>query len=757
MPGEAEALGAPSAFGRVQGEMMRFRLLFALVLVLLAGGRVARGEDALREGERVVEVFERYPGAVPVDADGVETVWCVRIVDAEDGRPIPGALVSVPAHPGGGVPDAELHWLCQGIADWDGWVRLPRAAFEGWMDYSFADAPGYAANEYCEPWDERCALARGVDVPVVLLDYVGRPVPHARLALNLGCGHVPDQRSVVTDAEGRAVLRDVLPSRHEDVWVEAPHCHRGTTSLRRTWRAGDPPVAIDAVPGIEVSGTVQRADGAPVHHALVGAKDRHRPWTTTDREGRFHLFGVGAWSQIEVHAPPDLGIEGTSFVAPPEGVGRVVVLDAHPATLPVLVRCVDPEGEAARDVHVALVRAADGLVIVGRTNHVGEVVLDAPPGAYRVLADGELGTWGTAEAALEVAEDGWTTVEVHVPRSPTVLVDASRVVGCRVGLTTPYAFRLLSFDGEDRSAVPVPVPGSGPARFRISAREDGELLVSYVDVPEPGGAVRLEWLPATRVTARLVGPDGAPVRGVLVLARERWQGEEVLVPEEIASADPSPWAESRLVGTVSWAALPVEGGLAPATGDVRLPDQGGTVDLGTVRLSAWAPPDVRVGLPADLVEAGDAGLVVRIPGVEGEFAAEILEDGSLDPEDTRDWPALVAGTRAEVEMYGDVPMLPIRYVATGPPPWRIAWPAATLAITARDEVGEALEDAVVLVDGRALGEAWRDGTPILVRGVPAGWHDVIVTGRDHVGKRYRLRIEDGEARSLDVALTRRTD
>lgn len=492
-------------------------LVLALVIVVLSFGGAVRGDDDLRDGESVTETKEAFPGAVPLDADGEETLWCVRIVDA-DKRPIPGARVSVPWHPGWGAEE-EQHYQCAATADWDGWVRLPWPAVNGWVNYVFADAPGYAANEYCEPGDTECVLQRGTDVPVVLLDYVGRPVPNARIALNLGCGHVPDQRTAVTNADGRAVLRDILPSRHRDIWVEAPHCHRGTTRMRRTWRVGDPPVAIDTSPGLTTSGRILGKDGTPVPYVVVGASDRHRPVTTTDRDGRFELVGVSAWSEIEFYPPPTIGFKG-AFMVPPEGVERVLTLGAATTGIAVTVQCVDSKGEPTKGVRAALVRTSDGLTASVLCDKQGQAVLDVAPGQYRVLADGELGTWGSGEVAIDVAAGQSPSIKVVVPRNPTVRVNASRVADLRVGLTTRRGFRRLTFDGDDLDNVEVPVPVDERAVFRISGT-DGELLVSYVDAPAPGGFVTLDWVPVTRVTARLVGPDGRPVPGVLTLQRER--------------------------------------------------------------------------------------------------------------------------------------------------------------------------------------------------------------------------------------------
>jgi hypothetical protein len=83
-----------------------------VVTTFLLAGVVAAlpaQQRGLRAGESDVEIEDVFPGAEPEDAAGEDTVWCVLLVDAFDRRPLPGALVMVPWHPGGGVVDAELH------------------------------------------------------------------------------------------------------------------------------------------------------------------------------------------------------------------------------------------------------------------------------------------------------------------------------------------------------------------------------------------------------------------------------------------------------------------------------------------------------------------------------------------------------------------------------------------------------------------------------------------------------------------------
>ncbi len=139
-------------------------LIGVLPAFLVAAGALA-ADDGLRDGESVTQTSAVYPGAEPLDADGEPTIWAVRIVDAATGDGIAGARVSVPYHWQGGVAPDMLHEQCEGVAGADGWVRLPRAAVRGWDDCVFADAAGYAANEYCNPYEAQCELVRGRACP----------------------------------------------------------------------------------------------------------------------------------------------------------------------------------------------------------------------------------------------------------------------------------------------------------------------------------------------------------------------------------------------------------------------------------------------------------------------------------------------------------------------------------------------------------------------------------------------------------------
>jgi hypothetical protein len=489
---------------------MLFRLL-VLVLVCFAPA-MASPQEGLRPGESCEERDAAFPGAGPLADDGTPLVWAVRIEDSVTGRPLPDAIVRVPNHVSGWALPEEIIDLWVERADDEGWVRIPTRALEGWRDYVIADAPGYAANEHCLPFEERCALERGTDVPVVLIDYLGRPVPHAKIGFNLCCGHIADQRSASTDASGCAVFRSILPGRHDDVFVYHPELHFGAFALSGTWRPGSPPVVIHASPGIVVEGQALLPDGTPWRRACIGEAGRQRPWVRTDDQGRFRLMGVTPWAEIAVYDADDWEEPLVTCSAPPEGIAWTLVRGEPIYGAQVRIELRSATGEVT-NVRVSAVRS-DGFTVSQFIEGGASVEWSLPPGSYEVSADGELGTWGRASQALAVGADD-ASITLEVPRNPTVRVDAARIPGARVGLTTARDYRLVS--GEELERGLVTIPEGERAMFRITDREWGELVVNFVEIP-PAGAARdavipLDLGPTTTIRARPVGPEGEPTRG----------------------------------------------------------------------------------------------------------------------------------------------------------------------------------------------------------------------------------------------------
>lgn len=723
----------------------------ALIPCLLAGiaSALPGQQRGLRAGESDVEVEfdEVFPGAEPEDASGDNTVWCWQIFDAVDRRPLPGALVMVPWHPGGGVVDAELHHRSVGVADDHGWVRLPAPAVVGWRDYVFAEAPGYASDEHCGPGMDWLALLRGIDVPVELIDYTGRPVPNARIELVLGCGHVPPQRSVVADANGRATLRAIDPRRHEDFCVWAPGWIYGHYRLRHSWRAGDPPVPIDVVPGRTASGRVVDADGKPVPGVRVGPVgefgEHHRPWARTDRDGRFHLVGLDAWQDLKVDPPAHLAL-GTKYIMAPASDGFcTVVLGATEVDCDVVVKAATAAGEPADDLRIVATRTTDGLTFTELTDALGEAHLDLPPGIYVLHGDGELGRFGRSQRELVVAADRTTIAPLVVPKNPTVLVDTKQIDHMNFGITTATRFRELATSPTELLEIPIPVDER--ATFRISHQDDGDLVVRFVEIPGPGQTMVLEGPPVTKVRARFVGPDGKPVPASLRL--ERAVANDSLASQPDEDAAPTAELETSRVGTLTWVASPQDERLAMRLGD--LVAGRGDLDLGEIRFEVQNAPELTVVLPDELKEEGGSVEGYRADGVrrprDGFGEDGVIANGFGD---------FVAGDVLWVEPRTEGAM-PFPFVVPGPPPWTVTYPTTSLTLTMRSAAGLPATYPKVFVDGTQVAWNREDEPELRLLGLAPGEHTLVVAERAHLARRLRITIGADEQRALEVQLNQR--
>lgn len=772
------------------------RLAAILATALLLAPVPLRAEEpALRAGETVRETSEWFGDATPRNADGSERYWAVRILDATTRLPIHGARVEVPYHWQRGVPADLLHHLCVGTSNERGWIFLPWESVQGWEDYAIADATGYAANEYCTPGDDDCELTPAVDVPFVLLDYVGRPVPHARLALNLGCGHIPDQRTATADATGRGTLRDVDPSRHKDIWIDAPGLHFGTGFLGGTWRESSPPVEIHGVPGRSTKGRILDADDRPLARVEVGRQHSHRPWTRTDKAGRFTLSGLEPWPRVEVRLPRRLGGGEVSFAAAPEGVERTYRVGETVGGHAVTVRVTDAGGAAAGEVRVVAVRDGNGATTVGKTDDDGVVTLDLAPGAYRVFADGELGVWGRAESRTQVGAGGAAEARVTIARNATLRVDGAALADLmtdevRVAVTTARQFHAL--DEETVRAGVIPVPTERPATIRVSGWEDGELIVRFFEIAdraEDAPPPVLDWHPATRVMARLVGPGGQPISGRLRLVRDH--REWSFHGDDDGEATLTPGAETRLVGAVDWVVLPEDENLVSETGTIQIDMRGDQVDLGEVRCRPAAAGALQIELPPGLIEEPDPDAKPKDPrrgyvlddyipddppvvtvgyvtihraDEEYEESAKILADGSLDE------PLRWISPQDTVAVWLDVDdcLLFTTHVPDTPPPWTIRYPPGSLRLTVRgshagsDAESGPLFGAVVIVDDHVIDrhvieEALDDTGALFLRGLAAGRHEIVIAASGHLAKIYELIWAEGEERTLDVTLAPRPE
>ncbi|MCA9319311.1 MAG: hypothetical protein KDB53_01185, partial [Planctomycetes bacterium] len=401
----------------------------------------AAPQQGLRPDETSSLSDAEYPGAETLDADDSPLVWVFRVLDEATGQRIPDAVVRVPNHIEGGAAPQDIFDRKVARADADGWIRIAATDLAGWRDYIVADAPGFAPNEYCLPFDVEVMLTPGTDVAFVLLDYLGRPVSGASVGYNRGCGHIPDQRRATTDARGRGILRSIDPRWHRDIFIEAPGLHAGPHALSQTGREESPPVAIHASPGITVEGRLSREDGSPWVGAKIGLARAIRPWALSDAEGSFRLVGVARWGFIEILDADGSRVAG--LIAPPEGTPLLFRRGPDPQQTPTSIRLRGPRGEPAGKVLVAAVRTSDGRTSMGRSDEHGTLTLELPEGRHRLIADGELGVWGRTTGLLEVRPDEPAALELVVPLNPVIALDVSQLPDATIAVTTATQFRRL--------------------------------------------------------------------------------------------------------------------------------------------------------------------------------------------------------------------------------------------------------------------------------------------------------------------------
>ncbi len=724
------------------------RPLLALPLLAVFGAP-ASADDGLRPGETVRVSSDVFPGAVPETEDGLPTLWPVRIIDAWTGRPIPGATVRVPNHNVGGSAPEDIFDRCSGTADRDGWVRLPWKEARRFHDYIVADAPGYAPNPLCKFEAPSCQLVPGTDVPVQILDFTGQPVADARVALNLGCGHIPEQRHAVTDAQGRAVLGSMDPTvawrNPSCIWLECSRLDQGPAILSAVWRPGDAPVPVYCDPGIVVFGRVLGPDGKPVENAVVGADDRERPWMRTGADGRFRLVGVEPWTRIDVYPTYSREEPMTWFYAPPEGVERTFVLGSAESGAELEVTLLGAAGEPAVGARVVAVRSSDGFTVPRMSDSTGWAGFSLPPGHYEVEVHGALGAWGAARGAVDLEEGGTASLTLTVPRRTTVRVDAARVKDLRVRLCTAREYKELkpaAIDGQD-----VAVPTDEPAAFLVWGHERGELVANIIHVPrqppDDDAPLVLDWVPTTRVTARLVGPDGSSALGHLSVVRFRNRsGWRSLGEDTDATSTPS--EETRLSGTLDWTAKPDDPGLAPAFGTLRIDERGKPVDLGEVQFRAAHGSALQLELPPGSSAEG-AMATVTLPLEKFKWQGVIRSDNSLGID--LSW--LVPGDVLTVSVPG--PLVPRDFRVDAAGSWIVRWPDTSLRIHAVDEAGAPIPDASVRLDDPVV-TSETTGAGALLLGIPPGTHEVLVAADGYLAKILTLTLAEGDPREVRVQL-----
>lgn len=720
--------------------MRRRRPLRLLLIGVLVTGALMRGGHTAPDDGEPVPYERRLPGEARAEIDA--TV----VVDARTGRPIEGARVS--AHPEDTGPTATRYDVVLAEQRTDALGVAHLASAEG--QHFLVRAPGYATFHTFAVLPARVALRRGFQATVRFHDAWDRPVPGATVDVYPGaaCPHAPTIERHTAGEDGQVLLRD-LDGEGVNLWVSAPgfatvRTHVVPASLGGRTRA------IELTPSPTIRGRILDRDGKPLVGAVVRDSGYPRgPLTPVGPDGRFALEGH------------DLG-EDVALAHPTFAVDRPESDDVDPRWR------VDA---VAADVPLDLVWTADGFGGPRPTRTVTLRVGAAPPVSsvpLRVVVFGPDGRGAYATLA-RTEVDGPTEAQLTLGRG------TYRVRGAEPFAATEVVERTFTITNEDATVELATRPAArlgwkdlppGTTSLRIV----GGAAATFIPLP-PGK-------PAPEVHVPTEGPLAvvAFARGTRRLAAEAGAAQGGV---RTAAFAPGGFARSREVrirvrGTeTSEAWAEVEGGgrgtLEMVETDEETPEGEAllvTEALGPVIVACRAGEEeraVRVALPPD--EARPTEIVVDLSKPEGRLPrgsamlTVVAADGEPLPEmrsrepraqvtfDPQDSEPLEVDVPRLVELSG-AGLQTTCVDVTEPGPRKLVVPAGRLELTIVDAEGHPV-DGVALVDGTL--HAFEEGH-LVVRGIPAGPHAVVVSPDVGRGVLWRYASLEGERRTKRIAL-----
>ena len=661
---------------------------------------------------------QTLPDAEPIGNDGLIAVTSTRIVDAATGEPIEGALLRAVTEPTCPVPGA-WHVLMERRSDAEGWVELPLAGIKDrsrlhWM-YVLAD--GYApiaASRQVAPFPIR--LHRGADIPVVVVDHLGKPAGGVRLGHLLGCGHTPDVRHGTTDLSGRATIPCTQVDAGE-LWPLHPEVLGEYLDLG-WWRPGWPAQKLWVDPAPTIRGVLLDANGQPMSGMYVGNPQYHRgPWAMTDKSGRFELCGVEPGSELTVHAPDaaDSGPPRAFAEVPARDRLRTIrcaadhgVEELLPPEVPLQV--VLPENAppmAARVVH-----EATGLARK-LTHTYSDNPFTMPSGdlTLEVRDPMELLPWQVQEKKLDVTSQ--TVVHpldlMKVRLAHPISKDQSLQIASATGLASP------SDHEEEDGAFYLP---KGEKLWVRLWNSRCERVIQPLKLNDEGQVVVPE-LPLRKLTLRVVNEEGQP----LLCAAELHSIHD-RVDIDPPKDDSAPDAIELMVGDAEDVRLfiqPRDAAYASRRAEIS-PEE-----TQTVVLRRRSREGLFISYGGTNLSEGEVSHcllgAIRTTAIEGGLAAF-------------PWSPLRNGDQVIVDAEG---FYPARTTLRGDGPWALKLPETSISISVASESGANLNDPVV-VCADARFEREPHTALVTIKGPPVGSQTLWVSAPGYATERRTVDV-----------------
>jgi hypothetical protein len=720
-----------------------------------------------------------YP-ADAVTMHGGEKWITTRVLDASTGAPIPGAellLIPESSHPMRG----EMWWHLRAVADADGFVRL-RAEPQGWW---VVRAPGHGAvmrmgyvptTELSVPSSGITFLARGLDLPIRLLNWRGEPVPDALVGLCGGCGHTPDLVHARTDGNGLVVLPDCDPHMGiADLYVEHPELDLGYEGVQ--WLPGEAPMAFVVSPAAACRGSIVDVDGKPVVGAFVGVPGVHRgPWTRTGPDGSFVLCGADQGGDLLMHigerqlifeCPP---VSPYRLVVPPSSGEPVQVVNLPRVEVPVpdtvemvQLQVVDADGEEVEAAEVVCRGPLPADTEERLSIRDGAGVTELVPGRYELRAT----AFGHA-ASTTMVEVGTqkNQFSLRMGRLPSVRVRVTDLPeSANVVLRTEREKRDVT--DQVRAGIPIGLPAE-PFWLVLHGGYRDQPRVFFHDPASAlaKGTLRLPWYRPTRIEGQLVDRDGRPAAAKLALLPVEQEVGSLTADVELDEID----EDGAFVITSEYSGLAML--VVTPDGDperrrvlpIVLPPRGDDVfvEVGTVDIDAEPGLRLTDATGAPLTEGKvvfwrtgwsdvrDGSQPVFGVDREGRFRGPEPCAGDailvLPPERTDEdasAPAAAAAAEPTVDLTVHAPL-------SGPGPWTVALPTGELRLAVRGNDGQpvACRAFVGAVSTSLSG-------PTRLRRVPTGPQRLFVAADGHQSATIDVVVPPSGGASVEVVLPRR--